>query len=285
MTVFLASGVWSFGSGPALRGLVVEFVSPRYFYEVFGKTTPLALQGEPPELGWLYAVVGLFYLAVLVFFLWRFRYVEQLRAALAERRLRKERWAERRRLIAAADAEVSGVSYEAFHYLGLGNRAFDEGRYEEALEAYEEAGRSSPRLPAAWVGRGAALGRLKRHSEAGLVLREALELEADNSEALVNLGLAALASDDVRSAAEAFGKAVSLDPSCARAHYGLAVLAAMEGLEEKVLAHLERALKLLPSLREEARREPSFARLAGSERFGALVRVFGPSGSKLRRTG
>lgn len=282
-------GRWSLWSGPGLNEIGVEFNSARYFYEIFTKEAE-AWQGNLPEVGWLYVLVGLFYLGVIIYFLRRVRYLEQLRLGWAESRRRqseaREARASRRKAIEASEAEVAGVSYEAFQALREGNRAFDEGLYADALLAYEEAGRTTPPLSAAWVGRGAALGQLGRHAEARAAFEQAVELNPSNAEALVNLGLTALTAEDNETARSAFSRAVEVDEACARGHYGLAILAAADGAKADLLAHLKRALQLSSALREAATSEPAFASLADDDGcLGALLERFSPRGAKARRAG
>lgn len=269
MTVALASALShlkALVAGPLQREFVVEFVSPRFFYEFFAKEALENWEGGPPEVGPLYVIIGLFYLAVLVFFLWRFRYLQEVRSGWVENRRRRaevrRRKAERRRLLEESAASVEGVSYDAFHALATANRAFDQGLLEEALGAYEEASRLGPPLSAAWVGRGAALGRLGRLEEAREAFGRALEIAPSNVEALVNLGLSALASGDEGEARKALETALELDGASARGYLGQALLAARLGERAVARESLQRALSLSPSLAEEAAREPALSGLA-----------------------
>ena len=279
-------GRWSQWASSAISKIGVEFASPGYYYELFGKE---AAEEWLPTVDRLYGVMGLFYLAVLIYVFYRFRYLAQLRHGWAESRRRRS-WAkaakaERLKKLKAAEAEAAGVSYEAFQALRRANRAFDDGRYAEALVAYEEAGRATPPLSAAWVGRGAALGRLGRHEEAREAFGRALELNPANAEARVNLGLVALATGDIDSAGGAFARSVEMDGACARGHFGLAVVAAGGGAKADLLAHLKLALRLSPALLDSAAREPAFAPLADDACFTALLARFSPPAAKARRAG
>ncbi len=282
-------GLWTLGAGPVLHEFGIEFVSPRFFYEYFADEAAQAWQGGPPEVGWQYAAVGLFYLAILIYVFWRFRYLQSLRESWSEFRLRRTEArrakAERARRLEAAEAAVAGVSYEGFHALAAGNRAFDAGRYDDALAAFEEAASAEPKLSAAWVGRGAALGRLGRPVEAREAFGEAVRRAPDNSEAWVNMGLAALEASETAAAREAFQRAVGLDGASARGYVGLAMLAATAGDRAEVLSHLEKALRLRPTLAEEVAREPAFSSLAREDGFRALLERFGPRPPRLRWTG
>jgi Flp pilus assembly protein TadD len=249
------------GAGPVLRELSVEFISPGFFYEFFSKEVIETWEGGPPEMGWVYFAVGLFYLSVLLYFLWRFRFLDELKTGWAESRRRRDEVrrlkAEKRARMKEAAASLEGVSYDGFHALAAANRAFEEGRLEDALSAYDEAGRSMSGLSAAWVGRGAALARLGRTDEARGAFGRALEIEPANAEALVNMGLLALVSGETESARETFERALALDGASARGHLGLTLLAARLGERAEAERHLKRAFRLKPSLAQEASREPS----------------------------
>lgn len=266
-----------------------EFVSPRFFYEMFAQGAEEAFEGPPPDMGWLYLAAGLLYLAVIVYFFWRYRYFQQLRDSWGEfhRRRASHRIAKAERLKALKDAELEaqGVSYDAFHALAEANRAFDAGRFEEALAGYEEASRLSPVLPAALVGRGAVLGRLARRAEACESFRRALDMEPANAEAWVNLGLVALQDGDVKEAQRAFEKAVALDASQARGHYGLAKVAAARGDGAEAAQHLKRALGLRPSLAAEASRDPAFTSLPKESGLQELLGRYSPKVTRLRPAG
>lgn len=281
--------VLGLGAAPAVGELAAEFISPRFFYELFGKEALGALEGPPPKMGWLYLAVGLVYLAVLVYFFWRFSYLQQLKDSWVKFRRRRASdrvaKAERLKTLKEAEAEAQQVSYDAFHALAEANRAFDEGRFEEALAGYEEAARLSPALPAAWVGRGAALGRLARRAEAQGSFRRALDMEPANAEAWVNLGLVALQEDDGVEAQRAFGQAVALDASQARGHYGLAALAARRADGAEAKEHLKRALGLKPSLAAEASRDPAFTSLPRESGLQELLGRYSPKVSRLRPAG
>ena len=63
---------------------------------------------------------------------------------------------------------------------------------------------------------------------------------------LVNVGIVLLQTGDRTRARQALESALDLDPSLARAHNSLGVLASIEGRDEEALARWKRALEINP---------------------------------------
>ncbi len=91
--------------------------------------------------------------------------------------------------------------------LEQGDQAFEEGRFEEAMKAYDQVIQLQPRLPMAYNDRGRAYVRLARYEEAIADFKKAIELEPQ-SEYYTNLGLAFLATGAYKEGAEAFTEAI-----------------------------------------------------------------------------
>jgi hypothetical protein len=72
----------------------------------------------------------------------------------------------------------------------LGDAYAGEGRYQEALPAYQESLRIFPGLAEGWNGVGVSLGGLGRHTEAVSQFREAVRLNPQYGRAWINLGSA-----------------------------------------------------------------------------------------------
>jgi tetratricopeptide (TPR) repeat protein len=95
-----------------------------------------------------------------------------------------------------------------------GLKAFDEGRYEDALREFNAAEREAPRSPALEYTRGNTRYRLKRYDEA----KEAYHRAAENADAslrerdLYNMGDALAEMGDTKGAIDAFRKALVLEP-------------------------------------------------------------------------
>jgi len=98
------------------------------------------------------------------------------------------------------DAKVLGL---------LGQVCYRQGRYEDAIVAWQRLVDENPAEPAARVNLGLALLRAQRYGEATRQLEIALDLNPDHKKAMGYLGLALLESGDAARAREWFRRAGS----------------------------------------------------------------------------
>ena len=107
-----------------------------------------------------------------------------------------------------------------------GLKAYDEGRYEDALREFQAAEREAPRSAALEYNRGNTLYRLHRYDEA----KEAYKRAAENADAslrerdLYNMGNALAEMGDTKGAIDAYRKALVLEPRDEAARHNLEVL-------------------------------------------------------------
>jgi tetratricopeptide (TPR) repeat protein len=106
--------------------------------------------------------------------------------------------------IARAGAGESDKAIEAFEqalrldpknavaWQNIGLTRVHANRPQDALGAFDRAFALNERLPRAWNGRGAALEQLGRHGEALESWKRALELDPQQFEALLNIGIVAM---------------------------------------------------------------------------------------------
>jgi tetratricopeptide (TPR) repeat protein len=94
----------------------------------------------------------------------------------------------------------------------------DLGKYEEAIEAYDEAIRLNPNYAKAWFNKGLSLDDLGKHDEAVKAYDEAIRLDPNNAAMAWNnkaISLGDLGKYD--EAIEAYDEAIKLDPNYAKA--------------------------------------------------------------------
>ncbi|MCW3098383.1 MAG: lipoprotein NlpI [Chthonomonadaceae bacterium] len=94
-------------------------------------------------------------------------------------------------------------------------------RYAEAVEMAEEANRLNPDSPDVLRPLAIAYDGVGRNEEACAIGKQVIHLEPDKSSNYVNLGISLAILDRNTPALENFQKAVSIDPSYARARYNL----------------------------------------------------------------
>ena len=108
-----------------------------------------------------------------------------------------------------------------------GMAAYRDGKYEEALSAFEEAKRAMPDKAAVEFDRGNALYKLDRLEDAKQAYHQAAELDKDGSlkpRDYYNLGNAWAAMGDNREAISSYRRALTLDPADEEARHNLEVL-------------------------------------------------------------
>jgi tetratricopeptide (TPR) repeat protein len=106
-----------------------------------------------------------------------------------------------------------------------GNALYAEGKFEEALQAYERAEKEKP-APEISLDRGDALHKLGRHDEAAEAFAKALNSAdpAFQAKAYYNLGTTKARGGDREGAIEALTRALELDPEDRDAKWNLELL-------------------------------------------------------------
>ena len=128
----------------------------------------------------------------------------------------------------------------------LGNALYNQGRYEEALDAYRVAAEQRPDYARVHSNVGAALNKLDRFEEAETHLRRALALDPQVRNAHRHLSDALYNQGRYEEALEAAHVVVEQDPDSLGAHVNLGVTFAALGRFEEAETHLRRALALDP---------------------------------------
>ncbi|HEY5885221.1 MAG TPA: tetratricopeptide repeat protein [Pyrinomonadaceae bacterium] len=95
-------------------------------------------------------------------------------------------------------------------HAGLGNVYLDQGRFENAVQAYHEALKVRVDYIDAYQPLGYSLARLNRHAEATEVLKQALQYDPDNAEICNNLAFTQVHAERYQDAVESGEKAIAL---------------------------------------------------------------------------
>ncbi len=190
-------------------------------------------------------------------------------------------------------------------YLKQGDAFYYEGRYEDAIAAYDQALQKDPSSCDAWVLKGKALRRAKRYEEALAASQTATQINPDNSWGWFGQGYAlrelrryeeALAAYDqaiqVRTnhyhawkhrsyvltklgryaeAEASFERALTLQKNPAGTYYNQASFYAAQEDSDRAVEALALAIQLDPKFRILARSDPDFDSLRHNPRFISLV--------------
>ncbi|HYX90436.1 MAG TPA: tetratricopeptide repeat protein, partial [Myxococcaceae bacterium] len=129
-------------------------------------------------------------------------------------------------LVAAAPGRQLGLFEKNHPLVEAGNKAYAEGRYEDALAAFEAARRELPGTAAADFDFGSALYKLGRYAEAKQAFERAVGAPDGTlrQKDYYNLGNALAQLGDDEGAMRAYRKALTLDPADEEARHNLEVL-------------------------------------------------------------
>jgi Ca-activated chloride channel family protein len=129
-------------------------------------------------------------------------------------------------LLLAAPAQALGPFEANPPGVERGLNAYDEGRFEDALRAFQDAEREAPGNPALEYNRGNALYRLGRYAESREAYRRAADTAGTSLKErdLYNMGNALAQLGDTDGAIGAYRKALVLEPRDEAARHNLEVL-------------------------------------------------------------
>jgi len=128
----------------------------------------------------------------------------------------------------------------------LGQYLLHQGRFEEALDQYQQSLRINPRDVDSLVSIGNALFGRNRPEEAMEYYNRALQVNPDNPEAHVNLAVILAERGELDAAIAHDRQALTANPKLVKAHANLAVALARKGQMDEALEHYRQAIALNP---------------------------------------
>jgi tetratricopeptide (TPR) repeat protein len=143
-------------------------------------------------------------------------------------------------------AELQGLRTGAVESLHRGVELAKRGRFDRAVELFQESARIDPKLAEAHAQLGAALLARGDLETAGPPLHRAIELEPNLADAHYNLGLLEHRRGDFDQAVGHFRRAADVRPDHFDAHLGLGTDLPHVGRHDEAVMHLRTALGLRP---------------------------------------
>ncbi len=121
-----------------------------------------------------------------------------------------------------------------------------QGYHRDATREFRQALEMNPENVEAYVGLGISLTQLGEHEEAAAQFLRAIELSPDDARPHEGLGTLLAEQRRLPEAADSFREAVRLDPELARAHFRLGIVSMDLGNLAEAKKHLAKAVRLDP---------------------------------------
>lgn len=132
--------------------------------------------------------------------------------------------------------------------LAEGIDLYQQGRYQEAIDAFHKLIETFPGNPSVYAYLGIAYLRNKEIDQAIAFLSKAVDLNTDFAPAYLALGESYLMKNDHDKAVESIQRALKIQPENAPAHYDLGLLYYKIDKVEEAVAEFEKAIALDPKL-------------------------------------
>jgi tetratricopeptide (TPR) repeat protein len=150
---------------------------------------------------------------------------------------------------AAAPGDVAnGIPSSAKAYYDTGKTYYKQGRYAEAIEAYQQALRLAPNYDDALFEMGVAYSLLGRHQEAINAFKQVIRLIPDDAHAYYQLGLVYSDLGRRQEAIEAYRQAIRIKPDDATAgmYCSLGLSYAALGRRQEAIEAYKQAIQIEP---------------------------------------
>jgi len=118
----------------------------------------------------------------------------------------------------------------------------DQGKYGEAISAFDKAIEIDPQYAAAWTDKGNALEQLERYDDALIAYNKVIELDPENALAWFHKGYALGKLGELNESIKAYDKTIKIDPNFAMAWNNKAANLLDLGINNEALHASEKAI-------------------------------------------
>lgn len=146
--------------------------------------------------------------------------------------------------VATKESQQKQATNNANTWQEKGDRFFNKGEWDEAVEAYSSALRLQPALTQAWAGRGGVKLRQGNYEEALQDLNEALRQDQDNLFAMRDRAEARAKTGDLEGAVSDYNRKLMLAPGDGRALCGRGEVRLQMGDRAGAVQDFELAIRL-----------------------------------------
>ncbi len=136
---------------------------------------------------------------------------------------------------------------DAVKWINTGVALSNQGYYDEAIKAYDEAARLDRNNPFVYYNKGVALSNQGYYDEAIKAFDEAIKLDPNYAAAWNGKGVALSNQGMYDDAIKAFDKAIKPDPNYAFVYYNKGVALSNQGMYDDAIKAFDEAIKLDPN--------------------------------------
>ena len=152
-----------------------------------------------------------------------------------------------------------------------GNYYNNQGKYNEALAAYNWSLELMPDDPDILNNRGATYAKLERHDEALADYNRSIELKPNEPATLYNRGITYTKLERYDEALADYNRSLELKPDYTSSIYNLACLFSLWEKTNEALAYLKKAINKDKKYREMAKTDNDFNNIRDAPRFKKLI--------------
>jgi len=144
--------------------------------------------------------------------------------------------------------KIDDKHHDSIHYLGV--LAYQQKRFEDAIDLIEHSIQLNSRNAAAYTNRGNVLKDVNRLTEAADSYKKALSINPNSSEAFANLGIIFKEMNQIEMALSSYEMALDINPNYSQAYFNKGNALKEIKLIDEALLFYEKAITLNPNYQE-----------------------------------